>query len=95
MPTVTNDAHITAAEIYELLKKVAIEYAEMPIYLILDNARYQKCKIVEDLAGQLGIHLTYYRHTALISTSLSGYGNIQKANCAQNTSVSLMNFKNE
>ena len=59
MTTVTNDTYITALEICELLKKVAIEYAGAPIYLILDNARYQKCKIVEELADQLGIHLTY------------------------------------
>ena len=59
MTTVTNDTYITALEICELLKKVAIEYAGVPIYLILDNARYQKCKIVEQLADQLGIHLTY------------------------------------
>lgn len=59
MTTVTNDAYITATDICELLKKVAKEYAGTPIYLILDNARYQKCKTVEELADQLGIHLTY------------------------------------
>lgn len=57
--TITNDTYITAVEICELLKKAAAEYAGKPIYMILDNARYQKCKIVEELAGQLGIHLTY------------------------------------
>lgn len=57
--TVTNDSYITAMEICDLLRKLAAEYAGKPIYLILDNARYQKCKIVEELAGQLGIHLTY------------------------------------
>jgi transposase len=59
MTVVTNDTYITATEICELLKKVAIEYAGKPIYIILDNARYQKCKIVEELAIQLGIHLVY------------------------------------
>lgn len=57
--TVTNDTYITATEICTLLKKVAIEYASMPIYIILDNARYQKCAIVAELASQLGIHLVY------------------------------------
>lgn len=57
--TVTNDSYITATEVCELLKKVAIEYAEKPIYLALDNARYQKCKMVDELALQLGIHLIY------------------------------------
>ena len=62
MTTVTNDTYITALEICELLKKAAIEYAGTPIYLILDNA-HQKCKIVEQVAGQLGIHLNI--HTVL------------------------------
>jgi len=59
MTTVTNDTYITAIEICELLKKAAMEYAGTPIHMILDNARYQKCKIVEELADQLGIHLIY------------------------------------
>jgi transposase len=59
MTTVTNDTYITAVEVCELLKKVAFEYAEKPLYLVLDNARYQKCKAVEELVAQLGIHLIY------------------------------------
>jgi transposase len=57
--TVANDTYITATEICELLKKVASEYAGNPVYVVLDNARYQKCAIVEELANQLGINLTY------------------------------------
>jgi transposase len=59
MTTVVNDTYITSTEICELLKKLAIEYAGVPICLILDNARYQKCVIVETLARELGIALTY------------------------------------
>lgn len=57
--TVTNDTYITSTEICDLLRKVAMEYAGKPIYLILDNARYQKCKVVLELAAQLGINLVY------------------------------------
>ena len=56
---VANDAYITASEVCDLLKKVAVEYAGKPIYIVLDNARYQKCAIVTELASQLGIHLVY------------------------------------
>ena len=59
MTMVANDGYITALEVCEILRKIAVEYAETPIYLILDNARYQKCKVVTDLALELGIHLTY------------------------------------
>ena len=57
--TVVNDTYITASEICDLMKKVAAEYANTPIYIVLDNARYQKCAVVAELASQLGIHLVY------------------------------------
>ena len=56
---VTNDAYITALEVCEMLRKVATEYAGRPVYIILDNARYQKCEIVTSLAMELGITLHY------------------------------------
>jgi transposase len=59
LTTITNDTYITASQICSLLLKVADEYVGMPIYLILDNARYQKCKVVTELALQLGITLVY------------------------------------
>ena len=57
--TVTNDTYITATQVCELLKKVAYDYVGKPIYMILDNASYQKCLIVRELAEELGIHLVY------------------------------------
>ena len=57
--TVSNDAYITASEICDLLRKVAAEYVGSPIYIILDNARYQKCAIVADLAKHLGVQLVF------------------------------------
>jgi len=59
MTVVANDGYITASEVCEILRKITMEYTGTPIYLILDNARYQKCKVVTDLALELGIHLTY------------------------------------
>ena len=57
--TITNDTYITATQVCELLKKVAVGYAGKPIYIVLDNASYQKCRVVWDLADELGIHLVY------------------------------------
>jgi len=56
---VANDTYIKAAEICEMLEKLAVEYAGKPLHIILDNARYQKCKIVTNLALELGIALHY------------------------------------
>ena len=57
--TITNDTYITSKEICDLLTKIAFEYAGKPIYFVLDNARYQKCKIVQELASRLKINLVY------------------------------------
>ena len=56
---VANDTYITAAEVCEMLRKVASEYAGKAVHIVLDNARYQKCEIVTSLAQQLGIALHY------------------------------------
>ena len=57
--TITNDTYITATEVCELIRKVSLEYAGMPVFLILDNARYQKCLIVQALAAELNVTLVY------------------------------------
>jgi len=59
LTTVTNDTYITATQVCELLKKVAAEYVGAPIYIVLDNASYQKCRVVFELAAELGINLVY------------------------------------
>ena len=57
--TVTNESYITATEVCEMLHKISAEYAGEAVHLILDNARYQKCKVVMDLAQTLDIELDY------------------------------------
>lgn len=59
LTAVTNDTYITATQVCELLRKVADEYVGISIYLVLDNASYQKCRVVLELAGELGINLVY------------------------------------
>jgi transposase len=56
---VTNDAYINAASVCELLHKLAALGLSVPITLVLDNARYQKCAIVSELAATLEIELLY------------------------------------
>ena len=59
--TLTNDAYINASVFCEFLNKIKDAYAStgMPITLILDNARYQKCALVAEKAKALGISLLY------------------------------------
>jgi transposase len=57
--TVTNDSYINALSVCELLKKLSSLNLAIPITIVLDNARYQKCQLVQDLAKSLGIELLY------------------------------------
>lgn len=57
--TVTDDTHITASSVCSLLKKIRSENKGRIIYFVLDNARYQKCDCVQELAKKLHIHLEY------------------------------------
>jgi len=57
--TVTNDTYITATEVCTMLRQIASEYKGLPVHLVPDNARYQKCAVVQEPAGKLGIALEY------------------------------------
>ncbi|HLC15268.1 MAG TPA: transposase, partial [Thermodesulfovibrionia bacterium] len=57
--TVTNDSYINAISVNELMIKIRQLYPSILITLILENVRYQKCKIVFELAKSLNIDLVY------------------------------------
>jgi len=57
--TVTNLTYITATTVCELLQGLAGAYPGVPITIVLDNARYQRCALGQTLAATLGIALLY------------------------------------
>ena len=57
--SVYNDTYIKAPTVIELLKMIRKRYRKKPIYVVLDNARYQHCKLVKDMAKKLGIELVF------------------------------------
>jgi transposase len=57
--TVTTDTYINAQSFCNLLWCIARLNIGVSITLVLDNARYQKCKIVWELAKSLNIELLY------------------------------------
>lgn len=57
--TVCNDSYINAHSVAELLHKLAALPLGLPITLVLDNARYQKCAYITELASSLQIELLY------------------------------------
>lgn len=55
----STDATVNAKSACKLLKTIYLEYYGRPITIILDNARYQHCKLVKRYAKILGIELLF------------------------------------
>lgn len=56
---VANDTYITGDCVCELLMQIAGLQLGIPITLVMDNARYQKCRLVMNLATKLNIELLF------------------------------------
>jgi transposase len=57
---VTNTGYITSIQICEMLVKIAARRTQgVPITIVLDNARYQRCRLVMEKAAELGIELLF------------------------------------
>lgn len=57
--TVCNDSYINAKSVGELLHKLSALQLNIPMTLVLDNARYQKCAFVKEIADSLQIEMLY------------------------------------
>jgi transposase len=57
--TVKNNSYITSTQVVELLEKLALTYVGLPIAVVMDNARYQRCALVITKAAELGIELIF------------------------------------
>jgi transposase len=57
--TEINTTYITATSVCALLRTIAALGGSVPVTLVLDNARYQRCALVQDLAKELGIELLF------------------------------------
>ena len=55
----TNHSYINAESVCALLRKIAAAGVPRPITLVLDNARYQRCHLVQSLARSLHIELLF------------------------------------
>ena len=57
--TVCNETYINADSVCELLYAISEKYAGTAVTAVMDNARYQKCRIVRETAARLDIELLY------------------------------------
>jgi len=59
MVRVSNHSYINALSVCELLGQLASSAGRLPLTLVLDNARYQRCALVQQTAQSLGIELLF------------------------------------
>jgi len=57
--TVTNTTYINSESVCQLLRCLAEQVSGVPITLVLDNARYQRCALVQSVAKALNIDLLF------------------------------------
>lgn len=57
--TFSNTTYITAETIVLFLQQLREHYGDLPLKIVLDNARYQHCRLVEAAAKQLNITLLF------------------------------------
>lgn len=57
--TVTHVGYITASQVCELLHRLADLNLSLPLTVVLDNARYQRCALVNTTAAALNIELCF------------------------------------
>ena len=57
--TFSNTTYMTAGTIVDFLKQLQEHYGDVPLKIVLDNARYQHCKLVEAAAQQFNITLLF------------------------------------
>jgi transposase len=57
--TLHNTTYISADTIIDFFKQLRIYYGMQPIKIVLDNARYQHCRLVEEAAKALNITLLF------------------------------------
>jgi transposase len=84
--TVSNHSYINAQSVCLLLRAVADAATPgVPITLVLDNARYQKCALVAGLAGELGIEMLYLPSYSPNLNLIERVWKFVKAECLRST----------
>lgn len=59
LTTITNTTYVTSTTVCELLQLLVAQNPGVPITLVLDNARYQHCQLVQNLAAELSVELLF------------------------------------
>ena len=85
MITIKNDSYITSIQVCELFRKIK-EQTQLPVSIILDNAKYQKCALVASLALELNIELLYLPAYSPNLNLIERFWKFVKKNCLNSIS---------
>ena len=78
--SIKNETYITSIQVCELLKKIHLQ-AKLPITIVLDNAKYQRCKLVQGLAAELNIELLFLPAYSPNLNLIERFWKLTKKNC--------------
>ena len=59
LTAITNTTYVTSTTVCELLQLLVAQNPGVPITLVMDNARYQHCQLVQNLAAELKVELLF------------------------------------
>lgn len=89
--TVTNDETINAWSVIDLFFEIRKRRNSSPISVILDNAGYQRCYLVQDAARLMGIDLVYLPPYSPNLNLIERFWKFVKKNCLY--SICYENFE--
>lgn len=79
--TVTTDAYINSQHVCQMLYRLAAQNLTVPITVVLDNARYQRCHLVQDTAKHLNIELLFLPTYSPQFNLIERFWKLVKKNC--------------
>jgi len=59
LTAITNTTYVTSTTVCELMQLLVAQNPGVPMTLVMDNARYQRCQLVTNLAAELKIELLF------------------------------------
>ena len=92
--TVTNDSYINAASVCELLEKIALLGLYTPITVVMDNARYQRCRLVLERAAHLGIEVLFLPTYSPNLNLIERFGDWSEKSACMRTITSTLSCSN-
>jgi transposase len=91
---VSNETYINSQSVCELLLQIAQRCSAKPVTIILDNARYQRCSLVQGFAANLGIELLFLPSYSPNLNLIERFWRFVKKKCLYSKSYSnFMDFK--